>query len=64
MTQWVKSLPAMQETGNVGSTPGSRRPLEKEMATPISILAWEIPQSSLVGYSLWGRKRIRHTLSN
>ena len=33
------------DTGDVGSTPGSGRPLEKEMATPISILAWEIPQT-------------------
>ena len=31
-------------------------PLEKEMATHSSILAWEIHgQSSLAGYSLWGQ---------
>ena len=30
--------------------------LEKEMATHFSILAWEIPQRSLVGYSPWGCK--------
>ena len=30
-------------------------PLEEEMATHSSILAWEIPQS-LAGYSPWGRK--------
>ena len=37
---------------------GWENPLEKEMATPSSILAWRIPsgQRSLVGYSLWGRK--------
>ena len=30
-------------------------PLEKEMATHSSILAWEIPGTQeLVGYSLWG----------
>ena len=35
--------------------------MEKEMATHSSILAWEIHgQSSLVGYSPWGCKRIRH----
>ena len=34
--------------------------LEKEMATPSSILAWEIQgQRSLAGYSLWGHKRVR-----
>ena len=32
-------------------------PLEKEMATHSSILAWEIPeQRSLVGYNPWGCK--------
>ena len=32
-------------------------PLEKEMATHPSILAWENPMDrSLVGYSPWGRK--------
>ena len=37
----VKSLPAVQETW-VPSL-GQREPLEKEMATCSSILAWEIP---------------------
>ena len=37
----VKSLPAMWETW-VGSL-GLEDPLEKEMATHSSILAWEIP---------------------
>ena len=35
----VKNLPA--NTGDTGSIPGSEdHPLEKEMATPFSILAW------------------------
>ena len=35
---------------------GWEDPLEKEMATHSSILAWEIHgQSSLAGYSLWGQ---------
>ena len=38
----VKSLPAVQETW-VPSL-GQREPLEKEMATCSSILAWEIPR--------------------
>ena len=29
--------------GDLGSTPGSEDPLEKEMATHSIILAWEIP---------------------
>ena len=31
------------DTGDVGSTPGSEGPREKEMATHFSILAWGIP---------------------
>ena len=50
MAQMVKNLPAMQET-QVGSL-GQEDPLEKEMATHYSILAWRIlGQKSLVGYS-------------
>ena len=41
MTQMVKSLPEAQETG-VPSL-GQDDPLEKEMATHSSILAWKIP---------------------
>ena len=39
--QWVKNLPAMQET-QVWSL-GEADPLEEEMATHSSILAWETP---------------------
>ena len=41
MAQRIKRLPAMQET-HVRSL-GWENPLEKEMATHSSILAWEIP---------------------
>ena len=41
MAQMVKNLPAMQET-RVESL-GREDPLEKEMATHPSILAWRIP---------------------
>ena len=45
----VKNLPEMQETW-VQSL--GRDPLEKEMATHTSILAWEsLEQRSLAGYS-------------
>ena len=55
MAQVVKSLPATQET-QVRSL-GQEDPLEKEMATHSSILAWEIPGwRSPVGYSPRGRK--------
>ena len=44
MVQWVKDLPAMQETQKtlVKSLYGED-PLERKMATHSSILAWEIP---------------------
>ena len=44
-------------TGDLGSFPGSGRPLEEGMATHFSILAWEFHgQRSLAGYSPWGHK--------
>ena len=50
VAQTVQRLPAMQETW-VRSL-GQEDPLEKEMATHSSILAWEIHgQRSLVGYN-------------
>ena len=42
LAQMVKNLPAIQETW-VQSL-GQEDPLEKEMATHSSILAWRIPQ--------------------
>ena len=54
MTQSVKDLPAVQET-RVRSL-GWEDPLEKEMATHSSTLAWKIAWRSLVGYSPWGHK--------
>ena len=51
----VKNLPAMQETW-VRSL-GWEDPLEKEMATHSSTLAWRIPWTEeLVDYSPWGCK--------
>ena len=41
MAQSVKNLPAMQETQVLSLD--QEDPLEKEMATHFSILAWEIP---------------------
>ena len=43
MAQWVKNLPAMQETQEMQlPSLGQEDPLEKEMAAHSSILAWEI----------------------
>ena len=55
----VKRLPPMQET-QVGSLDWED-PLEKEMATPSSTLAWRIPRMEEPGgYSPWGRKDFGH----
>ena len=56
MTQRVNNLPAMQETQETQvRSQGQEDPLEQEMATHSSILAWETHgQRSLVGYSPWG----------
>ena len=51
MAQMVKSLPAMQETW-VQSL-GREDPLEKEMATYSSTLAWKIP---------WTEKPVAYTV--
>ena len=43
---------------------GQEDPLDKEMATHSSILTWKILwRRSLAGYSLQGRKRVRHNVS-
>ena len=61
MAQRIKHLPAVRET-QVRSL-GWEDPLEKEMATHSSILAWRIPwiERSLVGYSPQGRKELDMT---
>ena len=45
----------------MGSTQGQENPLEKEMTTCSSILAWKIPQRNLVGYNPWSCKRLDKT---
>ena len=56
VAQMVKRLPTMWETG-VRSL-GREDPLEKEMTTHPSILAWETPwtESILANYSQLGHK--------
>ena len=63
VAQMVKNLPAMQETW-VWS-PGQEDPLEKEMATHSSILAWRIPWTKgPSGLQSMGSQRAGHGLSN
>ena len=55
----VKSLPAMQETRVLSL--GQEDPLEKEIATHSSFLAWEIPRTEKPGrLQSMGSQRIRH----
>ena len=62
MAQMVKNLPAIQKT-QVQSL-GGEDPLEKEMATHSSMLAWEIPWTEDPGsYSPRGHKSWTHLSS-
>ena len=49
----VKSLPALRETR--AQSLGGEDPLEKEMETHSSMLAWEIPWTEETGKS-WGHR--------
>ena len=59
MAQMVKNLPAMQET-QVRSL-GQEEPLESEMITNSSILAWRIPWAGEAGrLQSMGSQRVGH----
>ena len=59
MAQTVKRLPTVQET-RVRSL-GQEDPLEKEMATHSSILAWKIPWTEECGrLQSMGSQRVGH----
>ena len=58
VAQWVKNLPAVQETGN--QSLGWEDPLEKEMATHSSILSWKISWTEEPGgLQSMGSQRVR-----
>ena len=65
MAQWVKNLPAMQETKETCvRSLGWEDPLEKEMAAHSSFLAWEIPWTEEPGgLQSMGSQRVRHDLA-
>ena len=57
----VRNSPA--KVGEAGSIPGSGKPLEKEMVTHSSILAWEIPWTEESGgLESMGLQRVSHNL--
>ena len=59
VAQTVKCLPAMRETWI--QSPGQEDPLEKEMATHSSTLAWKIPWMEEPGkLQSMGLQRVEH----
>ena len=59
VAQTVKNLPAMWETWV--RSPGWEDPLEKDMATHSSTLAWKIPwMEETVGLKSMGSQRVGH----
>ena len=59
VTQMVECLPTMEETRV--QPLGQEDPLEKEMATHSSILAWQIPWTKDPGgLQSMGSQRVRH----
>ena len=59
MVQWGKNLPAMQELQQTGGRfLGQEDPLEEEITTHSSVLAWKslTGRRRKAGYSPWGRK--------
>ena len=60
VAQLVKNPPAMQET--LVRSLDREDPVEKEIATHSSTLAWRIPLTEETGgYSPWGRKELDTT---
>ena len=59
-------LSSKESTCNAGEmcvqSLGQEDPLKNEMATHCNILAQEIGQRGLVGFSPWGHKRVQHDL--
>ena len=59
MAQMVKNLPEMQETW--AQSLGREDPLEEEMATNTSILAWTVPWTEKPGgLQSMGSQRVGH----
>ena len=60
VAQMVKNLPVIQETQVLSL--GQEDPLEKEMATHLSILAWRIPWTEMPGrLQSMGLQRVGYT---
>ena len=63
MAQRVKNLPAVQKARDLwGRSLSQENPLEKDIVTHSSILAWEMEPGRL--YSPWGHKELDTTETN
>ena len=62
MSQWVKNSPAMQETQEMRVQSLTQEdPLEQDMATHSSILAWKIPWTEEAGgLQSMGLQTVKH----
>ena len=58
LPRWYNGQESAYNAGDPGSIPGLENPLEEKISAHPSILAWEIPQRSLVGYSSWGHEEL------
>ena len=60
---WLSGKESACSVGDAGSTLGWEDPLEKEVATHSSILAWEVPWTEEPGgLQSMGSKRVKHDL--
>ena len=49
LSRWFIDRESAGQAGDVGSIPGSEDPVEEEMTTHSSILAWEVPRTEKPG---------------
>ena len=49
LSRWLSGKESSCQARDVGSIPGSKDPLEKDLATHSSILVWKIPQTEEPG---------------
>ena len=56
---WLSSKESARQTGGAGLIPRQEGPLEKEVETHSSLLAWRSPRAEKPGgYSPWGLNRV------
>ena len=58
LSRWFIDRESAGQAGDVGSIPGSEDPVEEEMTTHSSILAWKVPWTEKPGglQSMWSQR--------